>query len=128
MSYLHCIFHPFTYFLGNKSGTSYYTLLCRLPRVGRGPMNKCPSDIITICSTYGDHHTPTYYNGYPTYVKQMLRYQTKEDLQRIEDLCGRPTDEDNTVPPATPTTTDTAPAAVPSTAEIPMVVTTINTT
>jgi hypothetical protein len=61
-------------------------------------------------------------------VKQTLRYQTKEQLQRIEDLRGRPTEEDSTVPTATPTTDDTALAAVPYTAEIPSVVTTITTT
>jgi hypothetical protein len=56
-------------------------------------------------------------------VKQTLRYQTKENLQRIEDLRGCPTEEDTNFPPDTPTTN-----AVPSTAEIPMVVTTITTT
>jgi hypothetical protein len=61
-------------------------------------------------------------------VKQTLRYQTKKHLQRIEDLRGRPTEEDNTVPPATPATTYKAPAAVSSTVEIPTVVTTITTT
>jgi hypothetical protein len=61
-------------------------------------------------------------------VKQTPRYQTKEDLRRIEELRERPTEEDTTVPPATPTTTDTAHTAVLSTAEIPMVVTTVTTT
>jgi hypothetical protein len=56
------------------------------------------------------------------HVKQTLRYQTKEDLRGIEELRERLTKEDTTLPPATPTTTDTAPTAVPSTVEIPMVV------
>jgi hypothetical protein len=58
----------------------------------------------------------------------MTRYQTKEDLQRIENLCVRPTEEDTTIPPDTPTISDPVPATVPSEAEIPMVVTTITTT
>jgi hypothetical protein len=55
-------------------------------------------------------------------TKQTIRYQTKEDLR------GRRTEEDTTIPAATPATTTTAHTAVPSTTEIATVVTTITTT
>jgi hypothetical protein len=85
-------------------------------------------DTLTTYGTYGDHRTLTPYNKYPTYAtnKQMIRYQTKKDLRRIEGFLGRPTKEDTNVLLDPPTTIDTAPTAVPSsTTEIPMVVTTI---
>jgi hypothetical protein len=74
-------------------------------------------------------NSPTTSNTQPMpRTKQTLRYQTKEDLWRIEDLLVRPTKEDTTVPPDTPTISDQVPTAVPSAAEIPIVVTTITNT
>jgi hypothetical protein len=62
-------------------------------------------------------------------TKQTTRYQSKEDLRRIDKLHGR-TNEDTTNPiPDTPASTDTIiPTAVPSTAGISTLVTTITTT
>jgi hypothetical protein len=60
-------------------------------------------------------------------MKQTLRYQSKEDLQRVEEIHRRPTEE-TTAPPDTPTTTDSVvPTAVPSASDISTVVTTITT-
>jgi hypothetical protein len=62
-------------------------------------------------------------------TKQTTRYQSKEHLRRINELHGR-TNEDNTEPiPDTPASTDTiVPTAVPPTAGISTLVTTITTT
>jgi hypothetical protein len=62
-------------------------------------------------------------------TKQTTRCQSKEDLRRIDELHGRP-NKDNTDPiPDTPASTDTiVPTAVPPTAGISTLVTTITTT
>jgi hypothetical protein len=63
------------------------------------------------------------------HTKQTTRYQNKEDLTRIDELHGR-TNEETTDPiPDTPASIDTTvPTAVPPTAGISTLVTTITTT
>jgi hypothetical protein len=72
--------------------------------------------------------TPTDIQPIPR-VKQTLRYQSKEDLRRIKELRGRHTEETTVPTPVTPTTTDkVVSTAVPTTAEISTLVTTITNT
>jgi hypothetical protein len=62
-------------------------------------------------------------------TKQTTRYQNKEDLRRIDELHGRTNVETTDPIPYTPASIDTiVPTAVPPTAGISTLVTTITTT